>query len=104
PDLRTARRLAGPRHRQAILLAPCDPTVVPAATVLRSNLARIRIAVHIVVSDACDQGTVGAEVRRADLVIGSNLTGSSPPNRDPAQYFEQVLDHGGYQGTPLEPG
>ena len=65
PDLRTARRLAGSAQRRAILLAPCDPTVVPAATILRSDLAKIGIAVEI--PDAAGRATETPSRRRSAM-------------------------------------
>jgi ABC-type transport system substrate-binding protein len=103
PDLRTARRLAGPGRRHAVLLAPCDSSVVPAARVVRSDLARIGIAVEIVTTDACDRKAVLASFRRADLIITTNVW-RGPPDRDPAAFFDDVLTHGGYQGARLPPG
>jgi ABC-type transport system substrate-binding protein len=102
PDLRRARTLAGSAHRRAILLAPCDPTVVPAATILRSNLAKLGIAVEIRTPRACDRDTVAAAFRHADLIIGTNLW-RGPPDRDPAAFFDDAF-HGGWQGAPLGPG
>jgi ABC-type transport system substrate-binding protein len=103
PDLRVARRLAGRRLRHAVLLAPCHPEVAGAAAVLRSNLARIGITLEIVTSDACNDKSVAAAFAHADLMIGTNLLGRGPPDRDPAPYLDDALAHGAY-GAPLGPG
>jgi hypothetical protein len=102
PDLRAARRLAGPMRRQAVLLMPCDFSASGAAEVLRSSLARIRIAVRIVRLGGCDQEVVRGAFRKADMIIGTNLF-CSACERDPVPFFEGVLDHGLW-GGPLPPG
>ena len=78
PDLGMARSLAGRGHRRAVLLAPCDPTVVPAATILRSDLAKIGISVEIKTLQACDRATIAAAFRHADLIIGTNVWRGPP--------------------------
>jgi ABC-type transport system substrate-binding protein len=102
PDLGTARRLAGSKRREAVLLMPCDFSASGAAGVLRSNLARIGIAVRIVRFGGCDQSAVLTAFRRADMIIGTNLF-CGACERDPAPFFQGLLEHG-LQGAPLPPG
>ncbi len=102
PDLRTARRLAGAQRRRAVLLAPCYPDVSPAAAIVRSDLARIGIAVSIVRSDTCDPRVVAAQFKRADLLIGTSL-GRTPGERDPAPFLDDALGASVW-GSPLGPG
>jgi ABC-type transport system substrate-binding protein len=102
PDLGTARRLAGPKRRRAVLLMACDFSASGAAGVLRSNLARIGIAVRIVRFGGCDQQAVLAAFRKADLIIGTNLF-CSPCERDPDPFFQGLLEHG-LKGAQLPPG
>src|SRR5204862_4135550 len=100
PDLRAARRLAGPKRRRAVLLMPCDFSASAAAGVLRSSLARIGITVRIVRLGGCDQAAVQAAFRTADMIIGTFLGVSE---RDPVPFFDGVLEHG-LMGAPLPPG
>jgi ABC-type transport system substrate-binding protein/DNA-binding beta-propeller fold protein YncE len=103
PDLRTARLLAGRQRRRAVLLAPCDPMLSSVTAVVRSELARIGIAVTIVLKPGtCDPRDVAAEFKHADLMIGTNI-GRGPTDRDPAPFFDDVLTHGAW-GSPLGPG
>ncbi len=102
PDLRAARRLAGPQRRRAVLLIAGDLGPSVAAAILRSNLARIGIAVRIVHIGGSDQTSVLAAFHKADMVIGTSFQ-CSPCERDPAPFFQGVLEHGLY-GAPLPPG
>ena len=102
PDLRTARRLAGPKHRHAVLLMPCDFSASGAADILRSNLARIGMTVQIVRFGGCDPKAVPARFRKADMMIGAALT-CGACERDPAVFLQGVLEHGAH-GSPLPPG
>ncbi len=102
PDLGAARRLAGPQKRRAVLLMPCDFGATDAASVLRSNLRPIGISVRIVHDGGCDPNAVRAAFRKADMIIGTALQ-CSVCERDPAPFFEAVLEHGLW-GTPLPPG
>jgi ABC-type transport system substrate-binding protein len=101
-DLRTARRLAGPGHRRAVLLIPGDLGPSAAADVLRSNLAKIGIAVRIVHAGVSDTPSVVAAFRNADLIIGTSLQ-CGACERDPVNYFKGVLEHGLW-GAALPPG
>jgi Protein kinase domain/Bacterial extracellular solute-binding proteins, family 5 Middle len=102
PGLRTARRLAGPVRRRAVLLIPGDLGPSAAAGVLRSNLARIGIAVRIVHIGGSDQPTVLAAFRNADMIIGTSLQ-CGACERDPAEFVERALEHGLW-GSRLPPG
>jgi ABC-type transport system substrate-binding protein len=102
PDLRTAHRLAGRKQRRAVLLMPCDFGPSAAAAVLRSNLAKIGLAVRIVQFGGCDQKAILAAFRKADMIIGTSLQ-CSACERDPVPFFTGVLEHG-LMGAPLPPG
>jgi ABC-type oligopeptide transport system substrate-binding subunit len=102
PDLRTARRLAGPKRRRAVLLMPCNFGPSAAAAVLRSDLAKIGIAVRIVQFGGCDPRAVLAAFRKADMIIGTSLQ-CSACERDPVPFFTGLLEHGLW-GAPLPPG
>jgi ABC-type transport system substrate-binding protein len=102
PDVRTARRLAGPQRRTAVLLMACDFSAAPAANVLRSNLARIGITVDISRLRSCDPNAVVTAFSRADMIIGTNLF-CSACERDPAVFVQGLLEHG-LKGAPLPPG
>jgi ABC-type transport system substrate-binding protein len=97
PDLVAARRLVGAKPRRAVLLGACVPQAL--AGLVRSELARVGIAVEIRLTQACPQG-VAAAFSHADLLLGANLI-CGPCNRDPAQYFHDLLAHGVY-GQPLD--
>jgi ABC-type transport system substrate-binding protein len=100
PDLGRARRLAGQRRRKAVLLAPCDPALARPAAIVRSNLARIGIALSIVRKPGvCDPSDVAADFTQADLMIGTNL-GFGPTDRDPAPFLEGVLEYGDWGSPP----
>ncbi len=102
PDLRAARRLAGFRTRRAVLLMPCGFDASGAASVLRSNLARIGMTVLIVHDAGCDAAAVAAAFRKADMIIGTSLM-CSACERDPVVFFDGVLRHAVW-GAPLPPG
>ena len=103
PDLGDARRLAGHERRTAVLFAPCDPALAQPAGIVRSNLARIGIAVRIILKPGvCDPKDVAPGFARADMMIGTNL-GFGPTDRDPAPFLEGVLEYGDW-GSPPGPG
>jgi hypothetical protein len=102
PDLPTARRLAGSGRHRAVLLAPCDASVLPAASIVRSDLAKIGITVAIVSPDACFPQDVAKAFKNADLIIGTNLL-RNPPERDPQPFVEDALTTAAW-GSPLGPG
>jgi ABC-type transport system substrate-binding protein len=104
PDIGAARRLAGLRPRRAVLWYCTNgvfggPGQRRIAQMVRSELARIRIAVSITTSD-CNQASRYDETSRsADLIMFS--TGA--PERDPAAFFDVALADGRY-GSALGPG
>src|SRR5262249_53901712 len=87
---------------RAVLLIPGDLGPSAAADVLRSNLARIGIAVTIVHVGGSDQNTVLRAFRHADMIIGTSLQ-CSACERDPAVYLDGLLEHGLW-GAPIPPG
>jgi ABC-type oligopeptide transport system substrate-binding subunit len=98
PDLAAARHLEGSRRRHAVLYA-CTPQ--PRVTqIVRSNLARIGIAVSIVESERCLQGH-DPQSDRADLLLSGLQLG--PADRDPAPFFDMAIG-GAYNYTPPGPG
>ena len=50
----------------------------------------------------CDQKAVLGAFRKADMIIGTALF-CGPCERDPAPFFQGVLEHG-LKGSPLPPG
>jgi tRNA A-37 threonylcarbamoyl transferase component Bud32 len=95
PDLVTARRLAGRPSRRAVVSICGDPRLPKLAQIVRSNLARIRIAISIVRSQQCP-----GRNKRADLLfvfpLGSGV-------RDPVRFLDQALESSVY-GSALGPG
>ena len=96
PDLLAARRLVGAKPRHATLLGACVPQAL--AGLVRSQLARVGIAVSIHLTQNCPQGVAGA-FAHSDLLLGASLQ-CGPCNRDPAEYFHDLLARGSY-GLPL---
>jgi ABC-type transport system substrate-binding protein/predicted Ser/Thr protein kinase len=98
PDLATARLLAGNRRRRGVLYAcPPQPRVTQ---IVRSNLARIGIAVSILESERCLQGH-DPQSDRADLRLSGLVLG--PADRDPAPFFDMAIA-GAYDYPPPGPG
>jgi ABC-type transport system substrate-binding protein len=96
PDLRMARRLEGRRARHAVLAYFCgDPAQATIAQIVRSNLARIGIAVSIVGSDACPE-RYGRTTEHADLFLAGWPFGLGSQERDPAPILDEVLATGRY--------
>ena len=95
-DLATARRLVGDRRRHAVLFFCGNPGQRKAAQIVRSNLARIRIAVSIVEAQNCPNG----EHVAADLLFQSGLESDEP---DAAAWLDLALKHGVYYSA-LGPG
>ncbi len=81
---------------------PCNFGPSAAAADLRSNLAKIGIAVRIFQFRGCDQKAVLAAFRKADMIIGTSLQ-CSACERDPVPFFTGVLEHGLW-GASLPPG
>jgi ABC-type transport system substrate-binding protein/streptogramin lyase len=99
PNLAEARRLAGHRSRHAILYAPCGFGDAPIAALIRSDLAKIRIKVSIVTTQACPSRYTPRS-KRADLLLAGL---GSPLLSDPEPFFDQALARGRY-GSTLGPG
>jgi ABC-type transport system substrate-binding protein/tRNA A-37 threonylcarbamoyl transferase component Bud32 len=104
PNLTRARQLAGPSHRTAVLYyctggAFGDPRQRAVAQLVRTDLARVGIAVSIITADCDPMFTYDATAKRADLLLaewGTNVA-------DPEQYLKQALQPGSY-GAALGPG
>ncbi len=97
PDLVTARRLAGDRHRSAVLTYCTffpfgDDGLRSVAPIVKANLARIGIDVAIVRTDECpaDYDTSSS---RADLLLVTNF--GSQVN-DPLALLDRALARGRY--------
>jgi ABC-type transport system substrate-binding protein/tRNA A-37 threonylcarbamoyl transferase component Bud32/outer membrane protein assembly factor BamB len=104
PDLRAARRLAGDGSRRALLWYCTNgvfgsPTQGRVAQLIRSQLARIGLALSIARSNCDRQSRYDATSRRADLIM---FSGGSP-ERDPAQFLAWAV-HGNQYGSALGPG
>ena len=104
PDLRIARRLEGGRSRRAVLFFCTsfpygDPALSRIAVIVRSDLARIRVAVSIVESQQCPS-RYDAKVEGADLLLFTNF---GDPERDPEPFLDHALAVGRY-GSVLGPG
>ena len=104
PNLMRARQLAGASHRAAVLYyctgGPFgDPRQRTVAQIVRTDLARIGIAVTITTGDCDPTFSYDATAKRADLLLaewGTNVA-------DPEQYLKQALQTGSY-GAALGPG
>lgn len=104
PNLARARQLAGSAHRTAVLYyctgGPFgDPRQRTVAQLVRTDLARIGIAVSIISADCDPTFSYDATAKRADLLLaewGTNVA-------DPEQYLKQALLTGSY-GAALGPG
>jgi ABC-type transport system substrate-binding protein/tRNA A-37 threonylcarbamoyl transferase component Bud32/streptogramin lyase len=97
-DIRTARRLAGRRKRDAVLYFCGDPANRRVADIVRLNLAQIGISISIVQSQGCLHGS-DPKAARADLLIWTVFS----QERDPAPFVKQALTQGAY-GISLGPG
>jgi len=101
PDLRAARRLAGSRRRHAVLYVPCGSAHVGVAEIVRSDLAKIGIAVSIVKTDRCpSRYEDDPKIRQADILLGG---AGSWPQRDAEPFFDLALASGD-NGSALGPG
>jgi ABC-type transport system substrate-binding protein/tRNA A-37 threonylcarbamoyl transferase component Bud32 len=100
PDLRAARLLAAGRRYRARLYFCGNPQERKVASIVRSNLHRIGIAVAIDQARSCpDQ--YDARSRRADLILVSALQSDE---RDPEPFLEQSLARAGSFGSALGRG
>src|SRR5262245_17047662 len=99
PDLRTARRLAGGRRRDARLyFCRGNPARSRTADIVRRDLDRIGIAVSLVSSECASRG-YDPRAARADLLLNAFET----PEPDPAPFLDEALDTD-LQGVRLRPG
>ena len=104
PNLARARQLAGTAHRTAVLYyctggAFGDPRQRTVAQLVRTDLARIGIAVSIITADCDPTFSYDATAKRADLLLAEWGTSVA----DPEQYLKQALQTGSY-GAALGPG
>jgi serine/threonine protein kinase/ABC-type oligopeptide transport system substrate-binding subunit len=100
PDVSVARSLVGTERRRAVIYACGDPRLLTLSRIVRSNLARIRIAVSMLQSDHCS-GPEDPNAKRADLTFGT--WGLGPADRDPAPFLDMAIG-GAYGWPPPEPG
>jgi ABC-type transport system substrate-binding protein len=92
PDLAQARRLAGPGRRQAILYyctnGPFGGTGhARVAALIRSELARIGVAVSIVAPPCSPNSSYDKRSLRADLILATVFS----PLRDPQPFFVSTV-------------
>ncbi len=87
PDLTAARRLAGHSRRSARLYFCGDPANMRVAEIIRSNLARIGIAVQIDQSLGCLKGPETAKLAAADMQLISHFDAIP----DPAPFVDLPL-------------
>jgi ABC-type oligopeptide transport system substrate-binding subunit/predicted Ser/Thr protein kinase len=104
PDLTAARRLAGRGSHRARLWYCTNgvfgsPTQGRVAQIIRSELARIRIAVSIVRSNCNQSFRYDRTSRSADMIMFS----SGSPERDPAAFLAWAV-HGDKYGAALGRG
>jgi len=105
PDLRDARSLAGPRPRKAVLYyctnGPFGGTGhARVAALIRTELARIGIAVSIVTPPCAPDSRYDEHSLQADLILASVFS----PLRDPQPFFSTVLARSNDLGTALGRG
>src|SRR5262249_3602968 len=100
-DVTRARRLSGSRVRHAVLYwCGPDERVRSLATIIRADLARIRIRVSFERALQCPQ-KYDARARRADLLMFSGLKGQE---RDPQPFLDGALATDGRSGSALGSG
>jgi ABC-type transport system substrate-binding protein len=104
PELETARSLAGGRHRRAVLYLCTNgvfgsPGQERVAVLVRTELARIGIAVTITEPSCAPNNRYDARSQRADLVLASVFG----VQLDPEPFVAQVLRRGSL-GSALGPG
>jgi ABC-type oligopeptide transport system substrate-binding subunit/DNA-binding beta-propeller fold protein YncE len=103
PDLGTARRLAGSRQRRAVLYTACQFGTSSVAPLIRSELAKIGIAVSVT-RGTCDGSHYNAQSRRADLILAHtpfSVLGTTED--DPASFLDGLLTTNA-TGAALGPG
>jgi ABC-type transport system substrate-binding protein len=104
PDLDTARKLAGPARRHAVLYwCGQDERQRTLAHIISANLARIGIAVSVTAAESCPKsGHYNAKVLlRADLILFSAL---GFEERDPAPFLAWAVKRDGSVGSAPGPG
>jgi ABC-type transport system substrate-binding protein/predicted Ser/Thr protein kinase len=102
-DAAAARRLAGGGHRHAVLYICGDPRERTLAQIVRTDLARIAIAISVLEDDQCpgpDNVAARRRSMRADLLLVNGWPFMESDERDPAQVLDQTLTNAVY-GTPL---
>ena len=93
PDVATARRLAGPRRRHAVIAFCGDARLLRLAAIVRTDLARIGITASVI---QCPK-----EEGDADLLFAT--FGSPDLEPDPASFVDWARGSRAY-GSPVGPG
>jgi ABC-type oligopeptide transport system substrate-binding subunit len=99
PDIGVARRLTAGRRERGVLYF-CQAQERPVAAIVRSDLARIGIALSIDEAQSCPQN-YDAQSRKADLILFSGLRGDE---RDPTPFLDRALARDGSFGSALGHG
>ena len=94
PDFATARRLAGGPGRHAVIAICGDARLPKLASIVGSDLARIRISTSVTESQQCP-----GHYQRADLFFVT----FGADELDPEPFLDQALT-GSVYGSPLGPG
>jgi ABC-type transport system substrate-binding protein/tRNA A-37 threonylcarbamoyl transferase component Bud32 len=105
PEPTVARRLAGAKHRHAVLFFCGDPRLPALARIVKSNLAAIDIKVTLRQSAQCPTAEARVHDRKAtgaDLYLASASALFSDV-RDPAPFLYLALS-GSFFGSTLPPG
>jgi ABC-type transport system substrate-binding protein len=101
PDFTAARKLAGGRSADATVYVCDDARGRTLAEIVRTNLARIKIAVSVLEDEQCpDNPRSAPKPSRADLLLVSGWPFMESDERDPAPVLDQALAQSVY-GTPL---
>jgi hypothetical protein len=101
PDVAAARGLAGSRSRHATIYICGDPRERTLAGIVRTDLARIRIALSVLEDEQCpEKPSTAPKARRADLLLANGWPFMESDERDPAPVLDQALAQSFY-GTVL---
>jgi tRNA A-37 threonylcarbamoyl transferase component Bud32/streptogramin lyase len=103
PALPTARRLAGGKRRDAVVYICGDPRERTLAQIVRTDLARIRIATSVLEDEQCPSADNTAALRKsshADLLLVSGWPFMEADERDPVQVIDQTLASAAYGLAP----
>jgi ABC-type transport system substrate-binding protein/tRNA A-37 threonylcarbamoyl transferase component Bud32 len=101
PAVAAARKLAGGRSRHATVYICGDPRERTLAEIVRTDLARIRIAVSVLEDQQCPENpSTAPKPTRADLLLVNGWPFMESDERDPAPVLDQALTSAAY-GTPL---